>query len=74
MGPATRLGKPTSAWQHTDEPSRVRLLGWAPRMSKSDVPIRRAPLLGEHSEEILAADLELGADRIAELREAGVLG
>ena len=51
----------------------VRLLGWAPRMSKSDVPIERAPLLGEHSQDVLAAELGLGADEVASLREAGVV-
>ena len=51
----------------------VRLLGWAPRMSKSDVPIERAPLLGEHSQDVLAAELGLGADEVASLCEAGVV-
>jgi formyl-CoA transferase len=51
----------------------IRLLGWAPRMSKSDVPLRRAPLMGEHSNEILAEDLALSAGAIADLRDAGVV-
>ncbi|MCY3919590.1 MAG: CoA transferase [Chloroflexi bacterium] len=59
--------------EHPDH-GRVRLLGWAPRLSKSDVPLRRAPLLGEHSDEVLAADLALSAAEIAELRTAGALG
>ena len=59
--------------EHPDH-GRVRLLGWAPRLSKSDVPLRRAPLLGEHSDEVLAADLALSAAEIAELRAAGALG
>ncbi len=51
----------------------IRLLGWAPRMSESSVPIERAPLMGEHSDEILAADLGFTPDRLAQLREAGVI-
>ncbi len=50
-----------------------KLLGWAPRMSESDVPIERAPLMGEHSDEVLRGDLEISDDRLVELREAGVV-
>jgi formyl-CoA transferase len=56
------------------EHGEIKLLGWAPRMSKSHVPLERAPLMGEHSDEILAADLELGPPQLAELREAGIVG
>ena len=52
----------------------IRLLGFAPRFSKSRVPIERAPLMGEHSDAVLAADLGLGEDDLAALHEAGVLG
>lgn len=55
------------------EHGSVRLLGWAPRMSGSHVPIERAPLLGEHTEEVLAAELGVGADEVRALREAGVV-
>ena len=51
----------------------IKLLGWAPRMSKSNVPIERGPLMGEHSDEVLRGDLEISDDQIAELREAGVV-
>jgi crotonobetainyl-CoA:carnitine CoA-transferase CaiB-like acyl-CoA transferase len=50
------------------------LLGFPTRMSASDVPIRRAPYLGEHGREVLRADLELGDDEIEALRRDGVLG
>ena len=56
------------------EHGEVKLLGWAPRMSKSHVPLQRAPLMGEHSDEILAADLELGPPQLAELHHAGIVG
>ena len=58
--------------QHPTQ-GEIKLLGWAPRMSKSDVPIGRAPLMGEHSDEVLKGDLEVTDDQIAELREAGVV-
>ena len=46
----------------------VPLLGWPARLSKSQVPIVAAPLLGEHSESVIAEDLDLDATQIAELR------
>jgi crotonobetainyl-CoA:carnitine CoA-transferase CaiB-like acyl-CoA transferase len=55
------------------EHGEIRLLGWAPRMSASSVPIERAPFMGEHSDEVLRHDLEMSGDRIAELRSAGIL-
>jgi formyl-CoA transferase len=51
----------------------VPLLGFAPRMSASQVPIERAPLLGEHSDEVLAGELGLGEAELRSLREAGVV-
>lgn len=53
---------------------KVPLLGFAPRLSASEVPIRAAPLHGEHTEEVLAQDLDLDADAIAALEAAGVIG
>ena len=52
----------------------IRLLGWPARMSKSRVPIHAAPLLGEHTDEVLAEDLGLGAEDLAALRERGAIG
>ncbi|MCY3814013.1 MAG: CoA transferase [Gammaproteobacteria bacterium] len=51
----------------------VRLLGFAPRMSESDVPIARAPLLGEHTAEVLGGELGLESDDLDGLRKAGVI-
>ena len=55
------------------EHGEIQLLGWAPRMSESQVEITRAPLLAEHTDEILREDLGLDAAALAELRASGVL-
>jgi formyl-CoA transferase len=55
------------------EHGEIKLLGWAPRMSASQVPLQRAPLMGEHSDEILEADLGFSAERLEQLRGAGVV-
>ncbi len=52
----------------------VKLLGWPAKMSESRVPIQAAPLLGEHTREVVAADLGLPEARLDELAEAGVIG
>ena len=52
----------------------IQLLGWAPQMTESRVELHAAPLLGEHSDEVLAADLGLDDARLAALRESGVVG
>ena len=44
------------------------------RLSKSDVPLKAAPLLGEHTDEVLCQELGLPAAELARLREAGVVG
>ena len=51
----------------------IKLLGWPARMSGSQVPIKAAPLLGEHSREVVAADLGLSATDIDDLVDRGVL-
>jgi crotonobetainyl-CoA:carnitine CoA-transferase CaiB-like acyl-CoA transferase len=43
-------------------------------MSESSVEISRAPYLGEHGDEVLREDLDLGAAELTALRDAGVLG
>ena len=52
----------------------VKLLGWPARMSESAVPIKAAPLLGQHTWEVVAADLGLSETELQELMEAGVIG
>ena len=55
------------------EHGEFRILGWAPRMSSSQVPIKRAPLMGEHSDEILRHDLALTPEQLRQLRKSGVV-
>ncbi len=43
------------------------------KMSDTDVEVTRSPLLGEHTDEILAEVLEYSADEIAEIRESGAI-
>ncbi|MCR9092627.1 MAG: CoA transferase [bacterium] len=58
---------------HPDE-GEVRLFGWAPRMSANDVEMVPPPTLGEHTNEVLAAELGLDGDAIATLRSAEAIG
>jgi formyl-CoA transferase len=46
-------------------------LGCPIKLSDSPVEVRRSPLLGEHTEEILEEVLDYGTDEIARLRKAG---
>lgn len=52
----------------------AKLLGNPIRMSESVVPIIAAPMLDQHTDEVLAADLGLGRDEVAALRQGGVIG
>ena len=51
----------------------VPLLGFAPRMSGSEVEITRAPLLGEHTHEVLETELGLTVDQLVGFTEEGVV-
>jgi formyl-CoA transferase len=42
-------------------------------MSASDVGVTRAPLLGEHSDEVYAELLDLDTNAVGRLRERGVI-
>ena len=52
----------------------LTLLGWPPRMSESEVTMKAAPLLGQHTDDIVAADLGLDADGLEALKAKGVFG
>lgn len=51
----------------------IRLFGLPARMSASQVPLKAAPLLGEHSAEVIAGDLQMDAATIARLFADGIL-
>ena len=53
---------------------RVPMLGFAPRMSESSVDITQPPRLGQHTDELLASELDLSDDVLSKLREEGVIG
>lgn len=56
-----------------DHPTKGELLVMKPpfRMSGSEVPVTRAPLIGEHTREILATELDLTDNEIDELTSKG---
>jgi formyl-CoA transferase len=43
------------------------------KLSDSEVEVKRSPLLGEHTDEILAEVLDYSAEEIAEIRESGAI-
>ena len=53
---------------------RVPFLGFAPKLSRSAVAMRRPPRLGEHTDDVLGGELGLAADELAALRGDGVIG
>ncbi len=61
--------------QQLDHPEHgeIELLGFAPRLSNGNVPFVRAPLMREHTDDVLRADLALEPAEITDLREAGVV-
>jgi len=52
----------------------IRLLRWPARMSGSEVPIVPAPMLGQHSREVVAQDLGLSTTDVDALIDQGVIG
>ena len=59
--------------QHAEH-GDVRLLRWPAQMSKSKVEMKAAPLLGEHTDEVLGQDLGLSRADIDALRTTGAIG
>ena len=51
----------------------LRLMRWPPRMSASEVPIIAAPLLGQHTDEVLHDVLGLTEGELPELRDVGAI-
>ncbi|MYD44571.1 MAG: CoA transferase [Gammaproteobacteria bacterium] len=52
----------------------VPMLGFAPRLSKSNVDMERPPHLGEHTDQVLAEELGLKESALSALRDAGSIG
>ena len=58
-----------------DGPDPVLVPGNPVKLSKvAEGPETRVPWLGEHTDEVLVAELGLSEERLAELRAAGVIG
>ncbi|WP_428031143.1 formyl-CoA transferase [Ancylobacter sp.] len=59
-----------------DHPTRGKYLtvGNPIKLSDNDVEVERSPLLGEHTEEILAEVLGLGGDEIERIKASGAVG
>ena len=55
--------------EHGDVP----MLGWAPRLSASEVDLEIAPALGANTREVLAADLGLDPDELADLHDRSII-
>ena len=53
---------------------KVPMLGFPPRLSASKVEMTAPPRLGEHTDEVLAAELGLSADDLTAMRDSGVIG
>ena len=53
---------------------KVPMLGFAPRLSDSEVEMTPPPRLGQHTDELLSSELDLDAQTLSALREAGVIG
>ncbi|MCY4093837.1 MAG: CoA transferase [Gammaproteobacteria bacterium] len=51
----------------------IKLLGWPVKMSESEVSVKPAPQLGEHTSSVLAADLGLTNEAIDQLARAGIV-
>jgi benzylsuccinate CoA-transferase BbsF subunit len=60
-------------WLEHPEMGRTPHEAWAFRLNGDTPPLRRAPCLGEHTEEVLRETLGMTEGEIAQLRETGVL-
>ncbi|MFG1361553.1 formyl-CoA transferase [Xanthobacter pseudotagetidis] len=66
----------TGTLVEVEHPARGRYVtvGNPIKLSDNDVPVARAPLLGEHTNEILGEVLGLDAESIAIIKQSGALG
>jgi formyl-CoA transferase len=58
-----------------DHPQRgqFKIIGDPIKLSASQTHVTAAPLLGQHTEEVLDQILGINGDEVTELREAGVI-
>ena len=75
------ISEDRSLWEtgtivEVDHPTRGKYLsvGNPVKLSDSPVEVLRSPLLGEHTDEILADVLEYSVDQISDIRASGVIG
>lgn len=52
---------------------KVPIMGWGPRLSESQVDIHAAPLLGEHTDEVLEVELDMSPDQIKSLHDNKII-
>ena len=50
-----------------------KMPAWPAKLSESDVPMTAAPLLGQHSEEVLGQWLDMAPSDVAALRDEGAI-
>ncbi len=51
----------------------VPMLGWAPRLSASEVDLEVAPALGAHTDDVLSTDLGLDPEALADLHDRDII-
>ncbi len=58
--------------QHPEH-GEVPMLGWAPRLSASEVELQIAPALGANTDQVLTDDLGLDAETLADLHDRAII-
>lgn len=63
-------------FQHIDHPQRgdFKMAAWPVKMSGMNVPVKSAPLLGEHNETVLTEWLGLSPDDVKRMKGEGTVG
>jgi crotonobetainyl-CoA:carnitine CoA-transferase CaiB-like acyl-CoA transferase len=59
---------------HHPQVGDYTMSGWPVRFSGGTLPVKTAPLLGQHNADVLAEWLGLDAEKIAGLRNDAVIG
>jgi formyl-CoA transferase len=63
-------------FQHIDHPQRgdFKMASWPVKMSGNNVPVKSAPLLGEHNEQVLTEWLGMSKDDVKRMKDDGIVG